>query len=553
MLAVVAGLQEDRATVEARCEGLAYRRQFIRDCGVQELPNGEAVARYGFIHALYQNALYERMPASRRIQLHRRIAERGEEVYGERAGEIAAELAMHFEQGADHKRAIKYLQQAAGNGIRRFAYQEAVGLARRGLELLERLPDGAERAGQELCLQLTLGVPLAATEGYAAVEVGSAFLRARQLCRQIGDTPDVTEALWGLWAFHTVRAEFGTAREIAEEFLGLGERLPYAGIAMRGHLMMGVTVLHQGEFPLALEHFEKALSVYDPKLHRDDALLYGQNPGVAIRCHAAWTLWFLGRPDEALGLIREALMLARELSEPHGLAHSLYFAASLHHLRREERPAQEHAEAAIAVSSEHGLALYEAMATITRGWSLAEQGWDEEGVEQMRRGLAAHQATGAGVARPHFLALLGEASGRNGQAEDGLRLLDEALELADRNGERRSPHQAELYRIKGELLLMQATAPGFWRAATGGKPAVKAEPSAVAQAEACFNQSIKIAQQQMAKSWELRAGMSLARLYRDQGKRKEARDLLAQIYDSFTEGFDTADLREAKALLNDLS
>ena len=174
-LAVAAGLGEDRAAVEARCDELARQRQFIQDCGVQELPNGEAVTRYGFIHALYQNVLYERVSASRRVQLHRRIGEQAEELYGERAREIAAELAMHFERGANYKQAAKYLQQAAENDIRRFAYQEAVALSRRGLELIERLPDTPERARQELWLHITLGVPLIATEGYAAPDVGSAL------------------------------------------------------------------------------------------------------------------------------------------------------------------------------------------------------------------------------------------------------------------------------------------------------------------------------------------------------------------------------------------
>jgi len=356
-LAVVAGLGEDRAAVEARCDELARQRQLIQDCGIQVLPNGEAVSRYGFIHALYQNVLYERLPASKRIQLHRRIGERREEIYGERAGEIAAELAMHFERGSNYKQAIKYLHQAAHNANRRFAYQEAVLLARRGLELLERLADTAERAQQELWMNLTQGVALIATKGYAAPEVGGAYARARMLCHELGETPDVSEALWGLWTFYFVRAKLVTAREIAEDFLRLSERLPYPGLAMRGHLTMEVTCIRQGEFALGMEHFEKALSLYDPERHRDDVFLYAQNPGVVMRCHAAWALWFLGKPDQALNRSQEALTLARELSEPHGLAHALYFAAVLHHLRREARLAQERAEAAIAVSSEHGLVM----------------------------------------------------------------------------------------------------------------------------------------------------------------------------------------------------
>jgi predicted ATPase len=546
-LAVVAALEEERAPVEARCDELARGRQFIQDGDVQVLPNGEAVSRYSFIHALYRKVLYERVSASRRVQLHRRIGEQAEALYGERAGEIAAELAMHFERGAEHKQAAKYLQLAADNALRRFAYQEAILLSRRGLELLLKLLDTPERAEQELSLQLTLGVPLIATEGYAAPEVGSVYLRARELCQQLGDTPDVSEALWGLWTFYTLKAELVTAREIAEELLRLAERLPYPGMAMRGHWAIEITFAHLGEFALALEHYEKALLLYDPKQHLDDGFLYALNPGVAMPCFAAWALWFLGQPDQALDRIQEALTLARELSEPLSLAHALLFAAILHQLRREEHLAQEHADAAFAVSSEHGLALYQAMATVMWGWALVKQGRHEEAIEQMRQGLAALQATGTELVRPHFLGLLAEALGKNGQPEEGLSLLDEALAVAQRGGERY--YEAELYRLKGEVLLIQAAGQGFSRAAIVGKAAIEDEPTAVTQAEACFNQSIKIAQNQKAKSWELRAVMSMARLYQNQSKQKEAQTLLTRTYSRFTEGFATTDLREAKALL----
>ncbi|HEV8371236.1 MAG TPA: AAA family ATPase [Pyrinomonadaceae bacterium] len=548
-LAVVAGLGEDRATVEARCDGLARRRHFIQDCGFQELPNGEAVTRYGFIHALYQDVLYEQVPVSRRVQLHWLMGERGEEVYGERAREIAAELAMHFERGRDYKRAAKYLQQAADNAIRRFAYRDAVGLARRGLELLWKLPDTTDRAEQELCLQLTLGMPLIATEGYAAPEVGNVYGKARELLHQLGETPDISEVLWGLWAFHALRAELRRAREIAEEFLRLAGHLPYPGLAMRSHIMIAVTLAHMGEFAVAMDHAKKALALYDPERHRDDAFYYSQNPGVGALCFAAWTLWFLGQADQALERMHEALTLARDLSEPHGLAHAHYFAAVLHQLRREPRLSQEFAEAAIAVSSEHGLVLYRAHATITRGWALNQQGQREDAIEQMREGLAAHEATGTGVMRPHFLSLLAEALDRAGKAGEGLRVVEEALDMVHRTGERY--YEAELYRLKGELLLKQSRGRAPSQTATGVKALVEAESSAAPQAEACFHQSIKIAQGQKAKAWELRAVMSLARLHLN--TTKQARSLLAEIYDSFTEGFDTVDLGEAKALLDELS
>jgi DNA-binding winged helix-turn-helix (wHTH) protein/predicted ATPase len=550
-LPVAAGLGEDRAALEARCDELARHRQFIQDCGVQLLPNGEAVSRYGFIHALYRNVLYERLSASRRVQLHRRIGEQVEALYGEGARAIAAELAMHFEHGADYKKAAKYLQQAADNALRRFAYQEAIALSRRGLELLLKLPDTPERAAQELCLQLTLGVPLISTEGYAAPEVGSVYLKARKLYRQLGETQDASEALWGLWTFYTLRAELGTARELAEELLHLTDQRPYSGLAMRGHWAIEITFAHLGEFALSMEHYEKALQLYDPVLHLDDGYIYALNPGVAMPCFAAWALWFLGQPDQALKQIQEALTLARELSEPLSLAHALLFAAILHQLRREEQLAQEHADAAFAVSSEHGLALYQAMATIMQGWTLFRQERHEEAIEQMRDGLAALQATGTKLVRPHFLGLLVEALGLALRPEEGLRALEEALSLAERGGERY--YEAELYRLKGELLLIQAGGRGPSRAARGRKSVIASEQASVAQAEACFNQSIEIARRQKAKSWELRAAISLARLYQNQSKQEEARSLLAQTYGGFEEGFDNADLREAKALLDEPS
>ena len=265
--------------VEARCEELARRKQFIHDAGVELLPDGAAVGRYGFVHALYRHVLYERVPASRRVQLHRRIAERGEQLFGERASVIAAELAMHFERAANYDRAARYLQQAGANAIRRFAYREAVVLSRRGLELLAKLPDAEERAQLELQLQIALGVSLIATEGYAAPSVGRVYLKARRLCRQLGETPEISQVLWGLWTFHTLRADLATAIEIAEEFLQLSERLPHPELAMRGHWAIGITFMHLGECSRTMEHFEKALALYDPDQNHDDALLYAPNPG----------------------------------------------------------------------------------------------------------------------------------------------------------------------------------------------------------------------------------------------------------------------------------
>jgi DNA-binding winged helix-turn-helix (wHTH) protein/predicted ATPase len=549
-LALVAGLEGDRAEVEARCHELARQRQFIQESSIQVLPDGETVIRYGFIHALYQSVLYERISSSRRVHLHRRIGEQAAALYGERARELAAELAMHFERGANYMQAAKYLRHAAENEIRRFAYQGAVGLARRGLALLEKSPDTRERTELELGLQLTLGMPLIATEGYAAPAVGDVYSKARELCRRLGETSEIPQVLWGLWTFHILRAELGTALQIAEDFLRMAERLQYAGLAMRGQMALEISYTHLGEYGRAVEHFEKASLLYDPELHRDDAFLYALNPGIAMRCFASWSLWFLGRPDQALQRIQQALALARELSEPHGMAHALFFAAILHQLRREARTAQEYADATIAVASEHGLVMYQALGTMTRGWALIEQGGEDGAIELIREGLAAVLATGASLMRPHFLALFAESLIRARKNDDALRTLEEALEAANRTGEK--SYMAELYRLKGELLLKQATRHGASRAATVGRVVVDSTASAKSQAEGCFNEAIQIARRQQAKSLELRAVASLARHYQEQGNAKKALGLLAPAYSSFTEGFDTIDLREAKSLLEEL-
>jgi tetratricopeptide (TPR) repeat protein len=526
--ALAAGLEEDPRVVEARCYELARQGQYIKESGVQELPNGEVVTRFGFIHALYQNVLYERLPVGRRVKLHRLIAERGEEVYGKRTVEISTELAMHFERGRDYTRAAHYYKEGANKAIRRFAYQEAVDLASRGIELIEKLPETDEVINEALCLHLTLGVPLIAIEGYASPNVGKVYLKARELYEQLGDSPDVAEVFWGLWTFHTLSGELETALHLAERFLELGDRLPYAGIKLRAHWALEITYMHLGNFELALDHFDKALALYEPEAHRDDSYLYALNPGVIMPGFAAWALWTLGRSDQAVKRNEEALALARELSEPQGLAHAYLFAAVLYHLLRDQLTAQQYAEDAIDISEKHGIVMYQAMATIMHGGTLCEQDRESEAINQIRDAIAALDATGTSLVRPHFLALLALAFSKANQSKEALRVLDEAIAMVNNKGERY--YEAELYRIKGELLL----------------------DSNVTEAEVCFQKSLEVADSQKAKAWQLRTATSLARLYRSQGKTQQARDLLKPIYDSFTEGFDTIDLREAASELSSL-
>ena len=316
---VAAGLEGEVGEVEARCARLARRDQFLRTGGMEEWPDGTVAARYRFLHALYQDVLYERVPAGRCIELHRRIGEREEAGYGERAGEIAAELAVHFERGRDYRRAVRYREQAGENAIQRSAHVEAIRHLTKALELLKTLPDTPERTRQELTLQTALGVPLVATKGYAAPEVGEAYTRARELCQQVEETPQLFPALVGLFRFYLVRAEHKTARELVEQLLSLAQSVQDPALLLEAHFPLGAILYCLGEFAPAREHLEQSIVRYDPQQHRSHALVYGADPGVFCLSWTTHALWSLGYPDQALKRSQEALALAQELSHPFSL------------------------------------------------------------------------------------------------------------------------------------------------------------------------------------------------------------------------------------------
>jgi predicted ATPase len=344
-----------------------------------------------------------------------------------------------------------------------------------------------------------------ATKGYAASEVEAVYGRARELCQEVGETPQLFQALWGLWYFSLVRAELHTARELGEQLLDLAQRVPTPGLLLLAHRVLGQTLTFLGEFSTALVHLERGISLYNPEQHRALVSLYGQDQGVVCRSWAALALWCLGYPDQALRRNCDALTLARRLAHPFSLAYALCFAGMFCQLRREVQTAQEGATAAITLCTEQGFALYLARAAILRGWTTIEQGQGAAGLDEMRQGLAAYQATGSAVFRPYYLAFLAEAHGKVGQAEAGLTLLAEALARVHKTGERL--YEAEPYRLNGALLLGRS-------AADQG------------EVEAYFRQALDVARRQQAKAWELRAAMSLSRLWRCQGKRTEARRLL---------------------------
>ena len=514
---VAAGIEASVEQIDEWCESLVMRGQFLQALEPRGLPDGTMCGSYQFLHALYQTVLYERIPTMRRLRLHRRVGDSQEQLYGVRAQEVAAELATHFERGGDLFRATQYRQHAGNNALRQHGYQEARGHFTRGIELIASLPDTPERRQQELTLQIALGSPLQAIYGYGAPEVETAYTRARELAQSIGDPAQQFPVLRGLYVFYVLRGKITIAHELGERLFSLAQSVQDPALLLEAHFALGQTFLFKGELISAQEHLDRGIALYDPVQHRSHAFLYGQDPGVFCHILAAWDLSLQGYPARALKANQAALAVAQEVAHPLSRAATHFFFSLTRQLRREGRAAQEQAEAAIALCAQQGLPFFLALGTIVRGWALAEQGQPEEGVAQIRQGLAAYQATGAELPRTRIVALLAEALGKAGQPEEGITVLEQMLTAVDRTEE--CDYEAELFRMKGELLLTQEIkrqkAKGKNQKPKNLNPRSQSlDPQP--EAEACFLKALDIARQQQAKSLELRATMSLVRLRQQQ-------------------------------------
>jgi predicted ATPase len=535
--AAAAGLGETAERVEEWCEGLARQGRFLLARGIDVLADGTAAGRYGFIHGLYQQVLYERLGAARRARLHHRIGEWAAAAFRAREKDPAAELAIHFERGQDAPRAIDYLTQAADNAMRRRAPHEAVALLERSLTLLKNLPDSPGRAEHELALHVAAGVPLLMTKGYAADEVQRTYARARELCRTIGESPQLLPALAGLFRFYFVRADFETARAIGEQILRLAEQTGDRTVFLVAHSLLGPPFLSLGEFAAGYEHLEKGIALYDPAEHRVMASLYGDDPGVTCHSFAGMCLWFLGYPDQALTNVQRALAVAKETGSPYCETFALDFVTWVHVLRRDEQAAHASVDALMRIAPEQGFQFLLADSRVLHGWILAAQGKAAEGLEQVQAAIADYEATGAVMSGPAHGMLLATVYGKAGDSEKALAALAAAEAEMNRTGER--TYEAEVHRLRGEVALRKLQRSGRNKRTT----------DASAEAEACFRQAIEVARRQRAKSLELRAALCLARVWKQQNKRRQTRDMLGEIYAWFTEGFETTDLRDARALL----
>jgi predicted ATPase len=411
---------------------------------------------------------------------------------------------------------------------------EAIAQLRRGLILLDGLPETRERQQLELDIHVTLTQALMAGKGYADPEAVAALERANRLVTEteaVG-TPVHFFVLYGLWVSNHNAGNFPAAIEHATNFLSSAQSQPSSGPLLKGHQILAQTLLQSGDYPAALAHLETAASLYRPDEHRDSALQYGQDIGVHAFVMLSWALWHCGYPDQSARAADRALALSRQLGHAYTLANALSMAGRAAVFARDVATVHTRSNDCVALASEHGFAQWAARGRMLRGWADAQRGEATTGIAHIRDGLAADEAIGAHLRAPFYLTLLAEALALAGKIEEGLAALDDALAKTAISGERGL--DAEIHRLRGEL--------------TGRLP--HPDP---AKAEDSFRTALAIAREQGTRGYELRAASSLARLWREQGRRPEARELLAPVYGWFTEGFDTADLKDAKTLLAELT
>jgi predicted ATPase len=486
---------------------------------------------YTFKHVLTQEVAYQSLLQHTRQHYHRRIAQVLVTQFPDTVARQPALVAHHYTAAGLTAEAIPYWQQAGQQALARSANVEAITHLRHGLALLRTLPETSESAQQELELQLALGPALMATKGDGATEVHHTYERARVLCQRTAATPRLFPVLFGLWVFYFIRVEYQTALALGKQLFTLAQNSQDPEHLLQAHHALGCVYHHLGDLTRSRAHLEQDASRCPPQSHHSRALLYGLDARSGSLVYDALPLWSLGYPDQAMRHCSQALAWARELAHPYSLVFVQSLTAVFHSLRGEAEAVQHHAAAAIELATAQEFMYWLAQATILHGWALVKQGY-AAGIPQMQQGLTARQATEAQVALPYNLALIADAYQHVSRVQEGWDALAEAFSVAAHTGERW--WEAELHRLKGTFLQQQG--PLQWQ-----------------EAAQYFQQALTIARSQQAKSLELRAAISLARLGSQQGKRTDAYQTLAEIYSWFTEGFDTPDLQEAAALLQALA
>ena len=526
---IAAALQIEEEEVETRLERLERDYALVRFIRELDLPNRALTLHYRFAHHVYQNACFESLRATRKAALSRAIAERLAERYGDGPRDCHADIAVLFEVARDQLRAADYWNRAAQAAARLYAHDESARLAQRGLELVRREPAGPARDATELSLLMTYGLAIKTSRGYAVPEVGAAYERARELCRQVEDPSLVIPVLIGMSAHHIVGGEIRIAHGIASEMLTLFERLGDPHLRMIGEWSLGAVLFHFGELEDGHQHLERALTLYDPGFHGARVWQTGVEPGIFCRCELSRTLTMRGFPDQGLAMVRGAVTAARALDHPQPLAFALLFEIFMHLARREPREVQRTFDQLAVVCHAHGIAQEMYWATPLIGRAHIELGDLDRGLRVLQEGLATHTRSRSALLRPYYLVLLAGALLRIGKHARAQAALDESAQLADATGQH--AYLAEHARLQGEVF-----------AATGADD----------QAEAQLRAALEIASRQGARWLELRAARGYAHHLVGRGRQDEARAVLAPVVAWFTEGRETMDYLYAEGLLKTL-
>jgi class 3 adenylate cyclase/tetratricopeptide (TPR) repeat protein len=490
-------------------------------------------ATYVFKHALIQETAYQSMLLSRRQQLHTRIGDTLVERFPVIAATQPEIVAHHYTAAGLADQSIDYWSRAGRRAVERSANVEASAHFTRALTILASQPAGTERLGRELALRTALGPALMSTKGLGSPEVGANYRQALELCRQLGERPELFAVLRGLWEFHELRGELMIACGLGEELFRLAQAADDRALRLVTHDVLGDTLYWCGDFIRALEHLEQGIALYRPAEDRDLAHQHaGYDPCVACLIFSAYALWYLGYPDRAARRIDEGLALARDLSQTISESFAIQFGAVIHHLRREVSLAKQAAESNVSLSAEQANVFILGCSMVEEGWAIAHEGDHARGVARIIEGMEVCRGSGATLEFPHCWAALADACRAGGRIDEGLEAVSAGL--AQARDTAALFNEAELLRLQGELLLLRPDPP-------------------LGDVERCFRQALEIAQRQTAKSLELRAAISLGRLLMRKGKRAEAYQQVSAVYGWFTEGFDTDDLKDARNLLTTLT
>jgi serine/threonine protein kinase/predicted ATPase len=526
---VAAAIEMDPAEVEERLDALEHIHVFVKRIKEHEFPDLTLSLQYQFVHVLYQNALYASLQPTRRAALSGRVARSLVGHYREEHTGIAGRLGALFEVARDFGTSAQYFLQGARHAVGLFAFHEALSLAERGLAVLRGLPDGPERLQHELALQMIRGLAIRMMKGWATPEIEPVFARARELCHQLGDAPQLFPVLWAITLFHGIKGDLREYRPRADDLMAEAERTGDRAFLMAAHHLLGVCLEFEGDMVGSSRILDRGRDLHEPERHRAYTAMFGLDPGMIARAMSSRPLWILGYPDRAEARARETLQLARSQRQPITLVFALLVTQGVHLVRGEAAEALRIGDEVVALCREYGLPQEREWSRSFQGAALAALGRLDEGIDQLTDSLAMQQAIGAGLVRSAFLGVLADLLRFAGRIEDGLRAVDEGFAYAARAGE--GGYIAELHRARAELLRLQGD---------------------TAAADTSFAAAVEYARGQQARSFELRAATGWARLLLDSGRGAEARAVLEPIYQWFTEGLGTADLVTARSVLDQI-